>query len=182
MINKKGNCQSLYIFRTLRGFVIAFLLVLCGTVIAQHSESISIEVQPENSNFICYEPNQPKLTLQIKDAFSESAQATLFYSTSDISGWAQLSVLGSPIYLPDSFVVLPYMDDKWHRIYLTVKTDPNQELMRVCGSLVDQGLVYFDDIMAIPGKMPTDIPEIVSLDLVKRDMNGTWRIVKEEKQ
>jgi hypothetical protein len=101
---------------------------------------------------------------------------------SDISGWAQLSVVGSPIYLPDSFVVLQYMDDKWHRIYLTVKTDPNQELMRVCGSLVDRGLVYFDDIMAIPGKMPTDIPEIVSLDLVKKDMNGIWRIVKEEKQ
>jgi len=111
--------------------------------------------------------------------YTISAYAKIPIQT-EISGWAWLGAIGSPKLSPHSFVVFPYVDDQWHRIYLTVKTEPNQELMRVCCSLIDRGLVYFDDVMAIPGTVPTDIPEIIALDMLKKDNKGTWWFVSGE--
>ena len=155
----------------LRILVLVCVIVTGASATSDSSRTIDIELNMTTSDVICYEFNHPTLSVEVNHALSELSRGTIFYCAYDPTAikHAQPST-------PFSTGIHRYI------LYMTVKTEPDQDLMRICCSLSNNGLVYFDDAMAISGMMPTDIPEIVSLDLIIRDDKGKLSFITNEKR
>jgi len=96
--------------------------------------------------------------------------------------WAAVFIVGETPeeeLLPHSFVVLPYVDDEWHRVSLTVRTESYHDKLRMSCTPIANGLVYFDDMTAIEGTLPTDVPEIECLDVYARTGDGALVLVSQ---
>ena len=83
----------------------------------------------------------------------------------DYNGYSSLVAVNGDTKQYMAGVYLTHADSNWHRYFFTIRTDPGQTCLRLSCVVNGRGKAMFDDIMAVEGTQPADIPQIVSLDV-----------------